>query len=226
MDSAKAYLQSHGFRTAVYKVYPAETTDYSPITSAIVASGAKLVVLGSGVPDGETFIQQMIQDKFNPPLLVVVTGPDQGASFVKAIGASNDEGIMVPNTWYPGAPYPGNQQMISEYMKLFGGSVQNNSQNISADVAEAFAAGQVLAAAVNHIGSLSNSELEGYLRSGATFSTVQGTVRFEPDGENGAAQPFIFQWQHQSLVPVLPPGLPGIKPIEKSKPAWGQSATK
>ena len=223
VDGARAYLQSHGFRTAVYKVYPAETTDFSPITSAIVASGAKIVVLGSGVPDGETFIQQMIQDKFNPPLLVEATGPDQGASFVKAIGASNDEGLMVPNTWYPGAPYPGNQEMISEYMKLFGSTVQNNPQNISADVAEAFAAGQVLAQAVNHTGSLSNSELEAYLRSGATFSTVQGTVQFEADGENGAARPFIFQWQHQKLVPVLPLGLPGIQPVEKSKPAWGQS---
>lgn len=223
VDGARAYLQSHGFRTAVYKVYPAETTDYSPITSAIVASGAKIVVLGSGAPDGETFIQQMIQDKFNPQLLVEAAGPDEGASFVKAIGASNDEGIMVPNTWYPGAPYPGNQQMISTYMKLFGSSVQNNPQSISADVAEAFAAGQVLAEAVNHIGSLSNSRLEAYLHSGATFSTVQGPVRFQPDGENGAASPFIFQWQHQKLVPVLPQGLPGVRPIEKTKPTWGHS---
>jgi branched-chain amino acid transport system substrate-binding protein len=220
---ARTYLQSHGFRTAVYKIYPAETTDYSPITSAIVASGAKIVILGSGAPDGETFIQQMIQDKFNPQLLVEASGPDQGASFVKAIGAGNDEGIMVPNTWYPGAPYPGNQQMVSEYLRLFGASVQGNSQNISADVAEAFAAGQVLAEAVNHVGSLSNSKVEAYLRSGATFSTVQGAVKFEQDGENGAAQPFIFQWQHQKLVPVLPQGLAGLQPVEKAKPAWGQS---
>ena len=220
---ARAYLQSHGFRTAVYKIYPAETTDYSPITSAIVASGAKIVVLGSGAPDGETFIQQMIQNKFSPQLLVEASGPDQGASFVKAIGASNDEGIIVPNTWYPGAPYPGNQQMISEYMRLFGSSVQNNPQNISADVAEAFAAGQVLAQAVNHLGSLSNSKLETYLHSGVTFSTVEGPVRFKSDGENGAAAPFVFQWQHQKLVPVLPVGLAGVQPIEKSKPAWGRS---
>ena len=223
VDGAVAYLRSHGFRSAVYKVYPAETTDYSPITSAIVASGAKIVVLGSGAPDGETFIQQMIQDKFSPQLLVEASGPDQGASFVKAIGASNDEGIMVPNTWYPGASYPGNQQMVSEYMKLFGGTVQNNPQNISADVAEAYAAGQVLAEAVNHIGSLSNSKLEAYLHSGVTFSTIQGSVRFKANGENGAAAPFIFQWQHQSLVPVLPLGLPGVQPIEKTKPTWGSS---
>lgn len=220
---ARAYLQGHGFRTAVYKIYPAETTDYSPITSALVASGAKIVILGSGAPDGETFIQQMIQDKFSPQLLAEAAGPDQGASFVKAIGAGNDEGIMVPNTWYPGAPYPGEQQMIREYLRLFGGSVQGNPQNISADVAEAFAAGQVLAQAVNHVGTLSNSRLEAYLHSGVTFSTVQGPVKFEPDGENGAARPFIFQWQHQKLVPVLPQGVTGLQPVEIAKPAWGHS---
>jgi ABC-type branched-subunit amino acid transport system substrate-binding protein len=113
--------------------------------------------------------------------------------------------------------------MIREYLKLFGHSVQGNPQNISADVAEAFASGQVLAAAVNHVGSLSNSKLEAYLHSGVTFSTVQGPVKFEPDGENGAARPFIFQWQHQKLVPVLPLGIAGIKPVEKAKPAWGRS---
>jgi branched-chain amino acid transport system substrate-binding protein len=220
---ARAYLQSHGFTTAVYKVYPAETTDYSPITSAIVASGAKIVVLGSGAPDGETFIQQMIQDKFSPQLLVEFSGPDQGASFVKAVGAGNDEGIMVPNTWYPGASYQGNTQMMSEYLHLFGSVVNNNPQNVSADVAEAFAAGQVLAQAVNHTGSLSNSKLEAYLRSGATFTTVEGPVRFEANGENGAAKPFIFQWQHQKLVPVLPAGLSGVRPVEKNKPGWGDS---
>jgi branched-chain amino acid transport system substrate-binding protein len=188
-----------------------------------VASGAKIVILGSGAPDGETLIQQMIQAKFSPHLLVEAAGPDQGASFVKAVGASNDEGIMVPNTWYPGDPFPGNQQMIREYMKLFGGSVQGNPQNISADVAEAFASGQVLAAAVNHARSLSNAKLGACLRSGVTFSTVQGPVKFEADGENGAARPFIFQWQHQKLVPVLPQGLTGVQPAEKTKPAWGRS---
>jgi hypothetical protein len=79
---------------------------------------------------------------------------------------------------------------------------------------------------VNHVGSLSNAKLEAYLHSGASFSTVQGTVKFKADGETGSAVPFIFQWQHQSLVPVLPQGLSGIRPIEKSKPAWGQSPTK
>ena len=223
ITAVKTALEAKGFTTAVFKTYPAETTDFSPITSAIVASGAKIVILGCGAPDGETFIQQMIQAKFDPQLLVEGSGPDTGDSFVKAIGAANDEGIMVPNTWYPGASFPENQAMVDEYMKLYGSTVQGNSQNINAAVAEAFASGQVLAEAVNHVGTVSNSDLEKYLKSGATFSTVQGPVKFGDDGENVAAAPYVFQWQHQALVPVLPLGRAGVQPVETTKPAWGQS---
>jgi branched-chain amino acid transport system substrate-binding protein len=225
VDGAKSYLEAHGNPTAVYKVYPLETTDYTPMVSAIAASGAKVVVLGTMPPDGEAFIQQLIQAHDSPQVLVEASGPDQGASFVKAIGPKNDEGVMVPNTWYPGAAFSSNKAMIKEYMKLFGKTVQNNPENISADVPEAYAAGQVLAAAVNHVGSVDNSKLESYLHSGATFDTVQGKVRFKADGENDAATPFVFQWQHQKLLPVLPQGMSGVKPIEKTKPAWGASPT-
>lgn len=225
IDGAKAYLDAHGDSTTVYKVYPLETTDYTPIVSAIAASGAKIVVLGTMPPDGEAFIQDLIQAHDSPTVLFEASGPDQGASFVKAIGAKNDEGIMVPNTWYPGEPNAANKAMIKEYMKLFGSTVKNNPQNISADVPEAYSAGQVLAAAVDHVGSTDNSKLQAYLHSGATFQTVQGPVRFKADGENVAAQPFVFQWQHQQLVPVLPQGTAGVKPIEKAKPAWGASPT-
>lgn len=225
IDGAKAYLDAHGNATAVYKVYPLETTDYTPIVSSIAASGAKVVVLGTMPPDGEAFIQDLIQAHDSPAVLFEASGPDQGASFVKAVGAKNDEGIMVPNTWYPGEPNAANKAMIKEYMKLFGSTVKNNPENISADVPEAYSAGQVLAAAVDHVGSTDNSKLEAYLHSGATFQTVQGPVRFKSDGENVAAKPFVFQWQHQKLVPVLPQGEAGVKPIEKTKPAWGASPT-
>src|SRR5215469_7470198 len=50
LDGARSYLTSKGFTTAVYKVYPVETTDFTPIASAIAASKAPVVVLGSMPP--------------------------------------------------------------------------------------------------------------------------------------------------------------------------------
>ena len=133
------------------------------------------------------------------------------------VSDANTGGIMVPNTWYPGSTDYQNTQMVQLYLKMFGGT----ANNISADVAEAFSAGQVLTQAIDHIKSTSNSALESYLHSGATFSSVQGPVKFQADGENGAATPFVFQWQKGTLQDVLPTGVGTPKPIVAVKPAWG-----
>jgi branched-chain amino acid transport system substrate-binding protein len=220
LDGARSYLTAHGFPSAVYKLYPLETTDYTPIASAIAASKAPVVVLGTMPPDGYALIQDLIQDKDSPQVLIEAAGPDQGGAFVKAVGASNTGGIMVPNTWFPGSTFFQNAAMVKLYLKMFGGT----ANNISADVAEAFSAGEVLTQAVDHIKSTSNSKLESYLHSNVTFQSVQGPVRFLPDGENGAATPFIFQWQHGTLQDVLPAGVGSPKPVMAVKPAWGAGA--
>lgn len=221
LDGARSYLTAHGFPSAVYKLYPLETTDYTPIASAIAASKAPIVVLGTMPPDGYAFIQDLIQDKYSPQVLIEASGPDQGGAFVKAVGAKNTDGIMVPNTWFPGSTFYQNAAMVSLYLKMFGGT----ANNISADVAEAFSTGQVLTAAVDHVGSTSNSALQAYLHSGATFQSVQGPVKFAADGENEAATPFVFQWQSGTLQDVLPAGVASPKPIIATKPAWGATVT-
>jgi branched-chain amino acid transport system substrate-binding protein len=217
LDGARTYLDGKGFTEATYKVYPLETTDFTAIASAIAATHAKIVLLGTMPPDGYALIQDFIQDKYNMNILAEASGPDQGAQFIKAIGASNTEAVMVPNTWYPDSVFFQNSDMVAEYLKMFGGT----KDAISADVAEAFAAGQVLMQAVTHNNSLSNSELQTYLHSGATFQSVQGPVMFGSDGENVGATPYIFQWQHGTFVPVLPTGGSDIKAVEVPKPAWG-----
>src|SRR3984957_2501388 len=219
LDGARSYLTVHGFTSAVYKLYPVETTDFTPIASAIAASKASVVVIGSMPPDGYGFIQDFIQDHYNPKILIEASGPDQGAAFVKAVGAKNTQGLMVPNTWYPGSTFYQNSQMVAKYLKMFGGT----AANISADVAEAFSTGQVLTQAVTHTKSMSNAKLNAYLQSGAKFQSVQGPVQFASDGENKAATPYVFQWQSGQLVDVLPLGVGQTKPILVVKTPWGQT---
>jgi hypothetical protein len=52
---------------------------------------------------------------------------------------------------------------------------------------------------------------------------VQGPVKFDALGENGAAVGFIFQWQKNGTAyeQVLPQGASGSVPIINPKPAWG-----
>jgi ABC-type branched-subunit amino acid transport system substrate-binding protein len=124
---------------------------------------------------------------------------------------------MVPNTWFPGSTYYQNAAMVQQYLKMFGGT----ADNISTDVAEAFATGQVLTQAVDHLKSTDNSALQSYLHSNVTFQSVQGPVKFASDGENAAATPYVFQWQKGTLQDVLPAGVGHPVPVLATKPAWG-----
>jgi branched-chain amino acid transport system substrate-binding protein len=217
IDTAKALFEQQGIKTASYQVYPAETTDYNPIADKIIASGAQVVVVGTLLPDVSAFIQRFKQQHYNPQALIATAGPDQGDQFTKAIGGTKSaEAIMVPNGgWFAQATTPGNAQMVQEYIAKYGGT----PDGISSDVAEGYAVGQVVQQAVTKIGSLDNQKLIAALHSGATYTTVQGPVKFDSTGQNTAATAYLFQWQNGSLVPVYPTNVASAQPMYP-KPNW------
>jgi branched-chain amino acid transport system substrate-binding protein len=216
VDLAKLLLEQGGVKTVSYQVYPSNTTDYTPIADNVVISGAQMAVFGTQLPDSSTFIQRFKQLHYNPRVFVATAGPDQGSAFLQAIGGTpSAEGILVPNGWYPQAKTPGNAEMVNAYLARDGGT----ADQISADVAEAYSVGQVTYQAVTKIESLNNAKLIAELRSGDTFETVQGPVKFDSTGENIAAQGYLFQWQKGVLLPVYPVAA-ALKPPEYPKPNW------
>ena len=216
---AAKILESGGIKIVYNKVFPAEVTDYAPIATSVASTKAQAFLLGSvDVPTVSAFIHTFIQQHYNPKAFIATAGPDQGAAFLKSIGgASNAEGIMVPNGWYPGYANAQSQKMVSEYVAKYGGT----PSDVNADVAEAYSVGQAVAQAVAATHSLDNSKIISYLHSGVTLNTVQGAVKFNSLGENGAAASFAFQWQKGNLVQVLPVGATGSKPVIYPKPNWG-----
>jgi branched-chain amino acid transport system substrate-binding protein len=216
---AAKILESGGIKIVYNKVFPAEVTDYAPIATSVASTKAEAFLLGSvDVPTVSAFIHTFIQQHYNPKAFIATAGPDQGAAFLSAIGgASNAEGIMVPNGWYPGYNSAQSQKMVNEYVAKYGGS----PSDVNADVAEAYSVGQIVAQAVNATHSFDNSKIIAYLHSGVTLNSVQGPVKFDSLGENGAAAAFAFQWQKGNLVQVLPVGATGSKPVVYPKPNWG-----
>ena len=215
---AQEIMSAAGIKTVYNKVFPAEVTDYAPIASAVASSNAQAVVLGSvDVPTVSAFVHAFIQQHYNPKSFIATAGPDQGASFVKAVGTGNENGIMYPNGWYPGYANAQSQQMVNEYVAKYGGK----PSDVGADVAEAYSVGQIVAQAVAATHSLDNAKIISYLHSGVTLNSVQGPVKFDSKGENGAAAAFVFQWQNGNQVQVLPVGASGSKPPVYPKPNWG-----
>lgn len=211
-------LQAIGVKTVYSHVFPAEVTDYTPIADAVASSKAQIAIIGTiGVPDGSAFIQTFVQDHYNPQMLVEAAGPDQGTAWLHAVGTKNTNGVMVPNPWYPGA-----KNALSEMMvKMYTSQYHVPPSSVSADVAGAFAVGEVMADAVKATHSINNSKIIAYLHSGVTLQTVEGPAKFNAVGENSVGLAFIFQWQNGVLKQVLPVNAAGSTKPMFPKPPFG-----
>jgi branched-chain amino acid transport system substrate-binding protein len=198
-------------------IFQEQVSAYKSPADQVAASGAQLVVLGStDVPTVQAFVQEFQRQHYKPKMFIAAAGPDQGTAFTSAVGVGNANGIMVPNAWYPGYANPASQQMVKEYVAQYGGP----ASGVNADVAEAYSVGQVMAQAVTATGGTDNGKIISYLHSGVALSTVQGTVKFDSLGENGAAAAFIFQWQGGDFKQVLPSDASGSVSILATKPPW------
>ena len=210
-------LQKLGIRTVYTNTFPEEVAAYKAPADQVAASRAQLVVLGStDVPTVGAFMQAFEQQHYTPRMFIAAAGPDQGNAFTSAVGTGNANGMMVPNGWYPGYANPTSRQMVQEYVAQFGGT----ASGVNADVAEAYSVGQVVAQAVKATGGTSNAKIISYLHSGVELTSVQGPVKFDALGENGAAAAFVFQWQKGNYRQVLPSKTTGSVSITTTKPPW------
>lgn len=225
VDTAKAQLEAAGVKTASYQVYPAETTDFTPIAQKIINSKADLVVLGSMLNDVVAETKAFKQQHYNPKAIIASAGPDQGAQFTGPIGGANvAEGVFYPNGWSPTINIPAvsgvagsisNADFVKDFIAANGGA----AGDISADSPEAYSAGQVLQQAVEKIHSVDNAKLITELHSGSTYQTVQGAVKFDSTGQNTAGIVYVFQWQKGQVAVVYPAAQAAASP-EYPKPNW------
>jgi len=214
-DKAKALLEAGGITTASYKVYPAETTDWSSLALNVIHSNADVAILGTQEPDAVAFVKAFQQQHYNPKSLIETTGPDQGKDFADKVGAANTEGIMVPAGWTPDAKAYGNDKFVSEFVAKYGGA----PGDISADAAEAYSVGQVVDQAAKKANSIDNKKLIDALHSG-TYNTVQGPMSFDSAGKpQGGVGVYIEQWQGGAAKFVYPSSVAAAKP-EYPKPNW------
>jgi branched-chain amino acid transport system substrate-binding protein len=220
VELAQTLLTNLGIKSVYSNIF-AEDGDYKGPAQQAAQAGAQLVVLGStDVPTVQQFMQAFEQAHYTPKFFIAAAGPDQGGAFTSAVGVGNADGMMVPDGWYPEYPSKTSEQLVDEYVKEFGGT----KSGVNADVAEAYSVGQIVDQAVTATGGTNNAKIIAYLHSGVTLSSVQGSVRFDALGENGAAAAFVFQWQNGQFVQVLPTSASSAQ-LLWPKPAWTTSGT-
>jgi branched-chain amino acid transport system substrate-binding protein len=224
VQKAQQYLSHHGVQTVYSKIYNNPnigTRGLEANAQAVAKTHPDVVFLGSiAVTTVQAFMAEFQHLNFTPKYFIASSGPDQGTSFINAVGTGPAVGAMVPNGWSGAFPNALSHVMVQDYIAKYGGT----AALVNADVAEAYGAGQVEAAAVQATGSLNQQAIINWLHKPTTIvQTVTGPVQFDGDGKNKLIKnsALIFQWQPgqggsgaPQFVQVLPTGT-GIvtKPI-------------
>jgi branched-chain amino acid transport system substrate-binding protein len=197
VDGVKAILEAAGIKTVYTTVYPAETTDFDSIVNAMKGAKPDLVMHGAQFEDGVAMVRAMLKADFKPTWLFQTTAPAQGDQYAKAIGVENTEGIFDAKSHEVTAPTPGNAEFVKRFHEMFGAET-----SLPEDTADAYAAGQVLAAAVTAVGSLDQDKLGEWLHANKV-ETILGTLSWDEAGRP-QGEYMIGQWQSGKFQVVLP----------------------
>jgi branched-chain amino acid transport system substrate-binding protein len=213
-DAMRSQFQKLGVKTVYNTIYPAETTDLTPIVEKAISHKPDMIVGGTQSVDAYGQVKALIQAKYNPKFLFFSNGANSPVEFPDKVGKKNVNGIFSCSDWTPTAPSAGNKLFVQQYTKRYGGSpfdIDNNSS-------EAWAVGQLLQLAVAKTHSIDNQKLISTLHKG-TWPTIEGNLAWDKYGAPNGSD-LLVEWVNGKLVPVFPKSSALAKPFSP-KPAWG-----
>ena len=213
INGIKDKLEAAGIKTVYSKVYPADTNNFDTIASDLKNAKPDVVAQGAVFEDGVGLVRSLVKADFSPKVMFQTSAPSNGDQYSKGIGVANTEGIFYAVSWSPAAKYPLNQEFVQAYQTKFGGVPEE-------DAADAFAAAQVLQAAVQAVGSVADqSKLSDWLHTNKV-DTILGPLSWDQTG--APQQAFILaQWQAGAAQVVLPQEVATSQKIINPKPNWG-----
>jgi branched-chain amino acid transport system substrate-binding protein len=211
IEGIKTIFTAAGIKNVYEVTYPADTTDFDSIVNAIKGANPDVVVHGAVAEDGPALVNGMLKAGFKAPWLFQTTAPSLGTQYSDAIGSNNTEGIFYHMSYNEKANTPGNTEFIKRYYEMFP-----DAKDIPEDVADAYAAGQVLAAATTAVGTIDQQKIADWLHAN-TVETILGPLSWDakgiPQGEF-----MIAQWQKGKTEIVLPESVATAPPIMGWKP--------
>jgi branched-chain amino acid transport system substrate-binding protein len=196
VKSMKSVLEAAGVKTVYEQTYAVDTANFDTIVGALKSDAPDLVVHGAFFPDGVGLVRAMLRADAAPQWLYQTTAPGLGKQYADAIGAKNTEGIFYAVSWAPEAKTPGNDKFVAKYKEMFGGLPPEDS-------GDAYAAAQVLQAAVEAVKSTSNQKALADWLHANTVSTVLGALNWDEAGRP-LGKFLIGQWQDGKVQFVLP----------------------
>jgi branched-chain amino acid transport system substrate-binding protein len=195
-------------------VYPPETANFDTIANTIKARNPDLLAQGAVFEDGVGLVRSLVKLGFSPDTLFQTSAPSNSDQYVKGVGEANTEGVFYTVSWSPEATYPLNQEFVQRYRQKFNGLPEE-------DAADAFAAAQVLQAAVEAVGQIDQDKLADWLHANKV-DTILGPLSWD---QTGAPQSdfLLAQWQNGKSEIVLPKEVATADDVVLPKPDWKKS---
>jgi len=209
VDGIRQVLEPAGIKTVYKTTYAIDTKNFDSIVTAMKSANPDLVVHGATFEDGVGLTRAMLKSGFTPEMFYQTSTPSFADQYVKAIGEENTEGVMYAVSYSPEADTPGNKEFVAQYKKMFGSDIPPE------DAADAYAAAEVMQAAVEAVGSIDDqAKLADWLRSNPV-DTILGKLKWD---DTGAPQGdfLIGQWLNGTAEIVLPPEVA----TAKAKVGW------
>jgi branched-chain amino acid transport system substrate-binding protein len=196
IESMQKQLEALGVQTVYTTTYPADATNFQTIASAIAAAKPDLIAQGAVFEDGVGLIRSLQQLNYNPKMMFQTSAPSNASQYSDAIGVKNTEGIFYTVSWNEKAKTPNNDKFVAEYAKRYEGGIP------AEDAADAYAAAQVVQAAVKKIGSLDQDKLAEWLHKNEVDS-ILGPLAWDETGAP-TKQFLLGQWQSGTPEIVAP----------------------
>ena len=195
-NGIKKILEAAGIKTVYEQTYAIDTKNFDTIVNGMKGANPDIVVNGAQSEDGIGMLRAMLKANFHPKWLYQTNAPTLGQQYADAVGVENTEGVVFGISHAPEADTPGNKEFVQAYDDKFGGSPPE-------DAADAYAAGEVLQAAVEAVGSVDDQEkLANWIRDNKV-DTILGTLDWNDDGSpNGEF--LVGQWQDGKVQFILP----------------------
>jgi branched-chain amino acid transport system substrate-binding protein len=196
VEGARAALEAAGVETVYEETYAIDTKNFDTIVSAMKSADPDLVLHGAQFEDGIGMTRAMLKAGFQPDMFFQTNAPSFGDQFSESVGADNTEGVFNAVSYHPDAETPGNAEFVEAYDAEYGGIPPE-------DAADAYAAAQVLQAAVEAVGSIDDQEaLADWLRE-TEVDTILGPLSWDETGAP-TGEFLIGQWQSGVAEIVLP----------------------
>jgi branched-chain amino acid transport system substrate-binding protein len=198
-EGIEAIFSKAGIRTVYRETYTIDNPNLDGIASALKSRNPDVVVHGATFEDGVGMVRALRKAGFTPKILYQTTAPSLGDQYSGAIGKQTTEGIFYGVSHSKEATTTGNKEFVAKYREMFGGD------EVPEDAADAYAAAQVLEAAVKGVGTIDRErqiELADWLRENEV-DTILGPLSWDDQGRP-QGEFLVGQWQSGVPEIILP----------------------